>query len=88
MFVIVNRAHHYAAPGVGARPRRGAGQRLCRELLDTEGWGPSGRCGPRQGEAYRREEISRGKLKELAAMVALPADELDNLMADAGLDSD
>ena len=39
-------------------------------------------------EAYRREEISRGKLKELAAMVALPADELDNLMDEAGLGDD
>ncbi len=39
-------------------------------------------------EAYRREEISRGKLKELAAMVALPAEELDKLVEDAGLDDD
>jgi Zn-dependent peptidase ImmA (M78 family)/transcriptional regulator with XRE-family HTH domain len=39
-------------------------------------------------EAYRREEISRGKLKELAAMVSLPAEELDNLLDDAGFDDD
>ncbi|HEX9942195.1 MAG TPA: XRE family transcriptional regulator [Thermoanaerobaculia bacterium] len=37
-------------------------------------------------EAYRREEISRGKLKELAAMVDLPAAELDKLIDDAGFD--
>src|SRR6185436_6822797 len=36
-------------------------------------------------EAYRREEISRGKLKELAAMMGLPAEELDRLVEDAGL---
>lgn len=39
-------------------------------------------------EAYRREEISRGKLKELATMVDLTADELDRLIEDAGLDDD
>ncbi len=39
-------------------------------------------------EAYRREEISRGKLKELATMVNLTADELDSLLEDAGLDDD
>ena len=39
-------------------------------------------------EAYRREEISRGKLKELAIMVDLTADELDRLVEDAGLDDD
>ena len=37
-------------------------------------------------EAYRREEISRGKLKELATMVDLTADDLDRLVKDAGLD--
>ena len=37
-------------------------------------------------EAYRREEISRGKLRELAAMVDLTADDLDRLLEDAGLD--
>jgi len=37
-------------------------------------------------EAYRREEISRGKLKELATMVDLTADDLDRLVNDAGLD--
>jgi len=36
-------------------------------------------------EAYRREEISRGKLKELATMVDLTADDLDRLVSDAGL---
>ena len=39
-------------------------------------------------EAYRREEISRGKLKELALMVQLTADDLDRLIVDAGLDGD
>lgn len=39
-------------------------------------------------EAYRREEISRGKLRELATMVDLTADELDRLVNDAGLDDD
>lgn len=39
-------------------------------------------------EAYRREEISRGKLKELATMVALPASDLDKLVEDVGLDDD
>jgi Zn-dependent peptidase ImmA (M78 family)/transcriptional regulator with XRE-family HTH domain len=38
-------------------------------------------------EAYRREEISRGKLKELALMVQLTADDLERLIVDAGLDS-
>jgi Zn-dependent peptidase ImmA (M78 family)/DNA-binding XRE family transcriptional regulator len=37
-------------------------------------------------EAYRREEISRGKLVDLAAMVGMGADDLDRLLADAGLD--
>jgi len=36
-------------------------------------------------KAYRRE-ISRGKLRELATMVDLTADELDRLVQDAGLD--
>lgn len=39
-------------------------------------------------EAYRREEISRGKLRELATMVDLTADDLDRLVQDAGLDDD
>ena len=39
-------------------------------------------------EAYRREEISRGKLKELATMVDLTAEDLDRLVEDAGLDDD
>ncbi len=37
-------------------------------------------------EAYRRVEISRGKLKELATMVDLTADHLDRLVEEAGLD--
>lgn len=36
-------------------------------------------------EAYRRDEISRGKLEELAAMVDLTAEELERLIDDAGL---
>ncbi len=36
-------------------------------------------------EAYRREEISRGKLTELASMLGLTADEIDRLIEDAGL---
>lgn len=39
-------------------------------------------------EAFRREEISRGKLRELVSMVGLGADDLDQLMNDAGLDAD
>jgi Zn-dependent peptidase ImmA (M78 family)/transcriptional regulator with XRE-family HTH domain len=39
-------------------------------------------------EAYRREEISRGKLKELAAMVSRPAEELENLLDNVGFDDD
>ncbi|MBI4470504.1 MAG: ImmA/IrrE family metallo-endopeptidase [Acidobacteria bacterium] len=39
-------------------------------------------------EAFRREEISRGKLKDLAAMVQLPAGDLDRLLEDLGLDDD
>jgi Zn-dependent peptidase ImmA (M78 family)/transcriptional regulator with XRE-family HTH domain len=39
-------------------------------------------------EAYRRDEISRGKLEELAAMVALARADLDRLVEDAGLDDD
>jgi Zn-dependent peptidase ImmA (M78 family)/DNA-binding XRE family transcriptional regulator len=39
-------------------------------------------------EAYRRDEISRGKLEELAAMVALTQADLDRLIEDAGLDED
>lgn len=39
-------------------------------------------------EAYRRDEISRGKLRELVAMVGLTADDLDQLLADAGIAAD
>ncbi|HEX3526488.1 MAG TPA: XRE family transcriptional regulator [Thermoanaerobaculia bacterium] len=39
-------------------------------------------------EAYRREEISRGKLTELAAMLGISRDEVDSLIKDAGLDDD
>lgn len=37
-------------------------------------------------EAYRRDEISRSKMSELASMVELPAESLDRLIVDAGLD--
>jgi Zn-dependent peptidase ImmA (M78 family)/transcriptional regulator with XRE-family HTH domain len=37
-------------------------------------------------EAYRRDEISRGKLRELVTMVGLGADDLDQLIDDAGID--
>lgn len=39
-------------------------------------------------EAYRREEISRGKLTELAAMLGISRDDVDSLIEDAGLDDD
>jgi Zn-dependent peptidase ImmA (M78 family)/transcriptional regulator with XRE-family HTH domain len=39
-------------------------------------------------EAYRREEISRGKLTELASMLGIGRDGVDSLLADAGLDDD
>jgi Zn-dependent peptidase ImmA (M78 family)/transcriptional regulator with XRE-family HTH domain len=39
-------------------------------------------------EAFRRDEISRGKLRELVAMVGLDADDLDRLLEDAGIDPD
>jgi Zn-dependent peptidase ImmA (M78 family)/DNA-binding XRE family transcriptional regulator len=39
-------------------------------------------------EAYRRDEISRSKLRELVAMVGLAADDLDQLLDDAGLDGE
>jgi hypothetical protein len=39
-------------------------------------------------EAYRREEISRGKLRELVAMVDLSHDDLDQLLDDACMDGD
>jgi hypothetical protein len=39
-------------------------------------------------EAYRREEISRGKLTELALMLGLHRDDVDSLIADAGLEGD
>lgn len=35
-------------------------------------------------EAFRRDEISRGKLRELVAMVNLTADDLERLLDDAG----
>lgn len=38
-------------------------------------------------EAYRRDEISRGKLRELGAMVGLPHDDLDRLLEEAGFDA-
>lgn len=39
-------------------------------------------------EAYRREELSRGKLRELVAMVGLAEDELDQLLEEAAIDSE
>lgn len=39
-------------------------------------------------EAYRRDELSRGKLRELASLVGLPAADLDQLIPDAGSDTD
>jgi len=39
-------------------------------------------------EAYRRDELSRGKLRELASLVGLPATDLDQLIEDAGIDAD
>jgi len=39
-------------------------------------------------EAYRREEISRGKLTELASMLGISRDGVDSLIEDAGLDDD
>lgn len=39
-------------------------------------------------EAYRRDEISRGKLHELVAMVGLTADDLDQLLDDSGIAAD
>ena len=38
-------------------------------------------------EAYRREELSRGKLRELVAMVGLAADDLHELLEEAAIDS-
>jgi Zn-dependent peptidase ImmA (M78 family)/transcriptional regulator with XRE-family HTH domain len=37
-------------------------------------------------EAYRREEVSRSKLAELAAMVSLAPEQLDELIGDVGFD--
>lgn len=37
-------------------------------------------------EAFRRDEISRGKLRELASMVGLVRSDLDKLVEDAGID--
>src|SRR5262249_33637148 len=39
-------------------------------------------------EAFRRDELSLGKLRELVAMVGLTADDLDQLLDDAGIDAD
>ena len=39
-------------------------------------------------EAYRRDGISRSKLKELGLMVRLLADEIDRIIENAGLDYD
>ncbi|HMC49934.1 MAG TPA: XRE family transcriptional regulator [Solirubrobacterales bacterium] len=39
-------------------------------------------------EAYRREEISRGKLAELASMLGIDREGIDSLIEDAGLDDD
>jgi len=39
-------------------------------------------------EAYRRDEISRGKLKELVLMVGLSANEIDSLLEHVGLADD
>jgi len=36
-------------------------------------------------EAFRRDEISRGKLRELASMVGLSRSDLDRLVEDAGI---
>lgn len=39
-------------------------------------------------EAYRRDELSRGKLRELASLVGLPSADLGQLIEDAGIDAD
>jgi Zn-dependent peptidase ImmA (M78 family)/transcriptional regulator with XRE-family HTH domain len=39
-------------------------------------------------EAFRRDEISRGKLRELVALVGLTADDLEQLIDEAGIDLD
>lgn len=39
-------------------------------------------------EAFRREEISRGKLTELAGMIGLDRDRIDSLIQDVGLGDD
>lgn len=39
-------------------------------------------------EAFRRDEISRGKLRELTVMVGLAADDLNRLLDEAGIDDD
>jgi Zn-dependent peptidase ImmA (M78 family)/transcriptional regulator with XRE-family HTH domain len=39
-------------------------------------------------EAYRREEISRGKLDELASMLGIDRSRVEDLVEDAGLDGD
>jgi hypothetical protein len=38
-------------------------------------------------EAFRREEISRGKLKELAALAEITDDDFDQLVEGAGIDA-
>lgn len=38
-------------------------------------------------EAFRRDEISHGKLRELVAMADVPPDDVDRLIEDAGLDA-
>jgi Zn-dependent peptidase ImmA (M78 family)/transcriptional regulator with XRE-family HTH domain len=39
-------------------------------------------------EAYRRDELSRGKLRELVAMVGLTAEDLERLLEDADINAD
>jgi hypothetical protein len=39
-------------------------------------------------EAFRRDEISQGKLRELVSMVGLPSSDLDRLIEDAGIETD
>ncbi len=39
-------------------------------------------------EACRREDISRGKLNEVASMLGIDRDRVDSLIEDAGLDHD
>ena len=39
-------------------------------------------------EAFRRDELSRGKLRELVAMAGFEAEALDQILEDAGIDAD